>query len=57
MGRIVEIRDHDREKNRTKRVITKDASCYYKMRGLLLLQILSAHLMQNENLYYKKKQV
>ena len=57
MGRIVEIRDHDREKNRTKRVITKDASCYYKMRWLLLLQILSAHLMQNETLYYKKKQV
>ena len=61
MGRIVEIRDHDGPKNRFERVITKGASCYYKIRWLLVLHIVAtfianfaAHLFQNGNLYYKK---
>ena len=44
--------------------MAKGASCYYKCVGFLyyklwkhLLQILSAHLLQNRNLYYGKKQV
>ena len=32
MGKIIEIREHDGPKNKSERIITKDVSCYYKMR-------------------------
>ena len=44
MGRIVEIRDHDGPKNRSERVITKGASCYYKIRCLLILQVVATFI-------------
>ena len=41
MGTTVEIRDHDGPKNRHQRVTAKGASCYDKMRWLLILQIVA----------------
>ena len=32
MERIIEIRNHGEEKNRSERIITEGVSCYYKIR-------------------------
>ena len=54
MGRIVEIRDDGGPKNKSERINTEYVGFWFYKLWKRLLQITTANLYQNGNLYYRK---